>query len=334
MRIPWYIVTLLSLLVFGGGLWLGVYKQDFTVPPSEEEIEASVSDWKQKHPPMPPRQRALPVLQPEEQATEEEPEPIIPTIALGDLTTSPALDHYHDHKEQLAESFIKLAIDLESKGHETHALLAWERVIDSSDPDANQMETAHLAIKQLREKSPIWAVDEKSSTPLTLHISTPEIWKAEISALLAEVTNTIREASSYLASPAVLIKTIPQREGFPTPPIRIWLSGSGNPAKETPQLTFLGTSSPSAANTGNKDSSTKHKLYHALYRTIQNHLAQFNTTQAPIDIATADSPRDALTTYLTRLHWSTLIDSLEPEEAEAAPAAIIIEETNDTVEDQ
>ena len=94
MRFPWYIATLLSLLVFGGGLWFGARHHDFTIPPSDQDIENSLTAWRQKH--------SIPL--PAGEMVDKKTEAEISTISTGNLTTTPALDHSTEHKDQAAQA--------------------------------------------------------------------------------------------------------------------------------------------------------------------------------------------------------------------------------------
>ncbi|MFC4991226.1 hypothetical protein [Rubritalea tangerina] len=322
MRIHWSISSILAICVFGSVLWFGAKNHDFTTPPTESEITHSLDNWKKKHPSLPPRKHPIPPpkeISPKTPSTPTPKKP--PRIPLGDLDTRPSLDHFHQHRDFSAQSFTQLAIELESRGKIEHALLAWERVIDTTDATASESKKARQAIASLHSALPIWNADSTTNFDTVFHIHTPEPLKAEASALISQLTEEIKNSSSFLIAPQVLIKTSPQRDGFPPPPLRIWLSATGDSPKETPQLTIRLTEG---------DAPLSEQLYMAIYRSIAGQLQQDGTLMPPASISTEDSPQTALTTYLTRLHWKRLVETLTTETSPSPPAVIIIEENTDS----
>lgn len=317
MRSPWYFVIPLSLAVFCTALWLGARKKDFTTTPSHLEISQSLLLWKTKHPSLPPREHALPSREIELETLKSQP---IPSIPHGDLSTRPALDHFSQHRAFNAASFIQLAQQLQNKGADAHALLAWERAIDTADATPAQTTLAHKAILPLRMSLPAWNVDSAQNFDLVINIHTPESWKAPVSGLLDELSNDIAEASSLIIAPQVLIKTIPQRKGFPPPPVRLWLSSTGTEAKQTPLFTFHPKADVIATT-----ESIKEQLYIAIFHTISAQMDSVAGIMPPATILPQDSSSTALTTHLTRLHWQKLTDSLALEVKQPG-AAIIVEE--------
>ncbi len=320
MRIPWYLVVLLATAVFGCILWIGARNKDFTIAPDDQAVAQSISQWKRKHPPLPPRERALPSPQPVTKTKVQPEKPIIPQIPLGKLDTIPSLEHFREYRDYGTDSFIQLAVELESDGKLDHALLAWERVIDSTDTNAEQSLQARNAIIALRAAQPIWNTDSEDNFDLILHINTPVEHKTQISALLGQLSDDIRDASSYQVAPQILIKTTPLRDGYPSPPIRVWLSSTEKQAKETPQLTLQ-------LNEG--EAPLNEQLYMAIYRSISGQLQQSSELMPPATLSAAETPRESLTTNLTRLHWKELYQSLHVEQEKAPPAVIIIEESSD-----
>ena len=329
MRIPWYLVALIATAVFGGGLWFGARNTDFTVAPDDRAVAESVKRWKKKHPPRTPQERAslpLPSTQPitvikdQTKGTVIPQIPQIPLIPLGNLDSIPSLEHYREHGDCEAPSFIQLATQLESSGNLNHAMLAWERVFDTTDSNAEQSLQARTAISALRSTQPIWNTDTEDNFDLILHIHSPAEHKTQISALLGQLSDDIRDASSHQVAPQTLIKTTPQRDGYPSPPIRVWLSSTGEETKETPQLTLQ-------LNEG--EAPLDEQLYMAIYRSISGQLQQSADLMPPAALSTSETPRESLTTNLTRLHWKKLCESLHVEQKQAPPAVIIIEESNE-----
>lgn len=322
MRIPLYICIPLALCLFGGLLWFGAHDTDFTTEPSETEIASSLIEWKEKNPPLPNTPSAAPTptilaAAPETSTEEKSAEPQIPQIPNGDLETSPALDHYTQLSDYTAASYQQLAIELESLGKLQHSLLAWERSIDHVENESPS--TAHKAIEQLRNALPIWQADSEDNLPITLHIHTPEIYAELIAPLKEQLALTLRNASSYLIDPSIQITPLKPRSGFPESPIRIWLSSDHKEPKQTPQLTFRFKPEDDSF-------SLVEQLYLAIYRSITGHFLQIDDIQTPANILPQDTAKFAIETYITRLHWKKLHDSLFTAPEAKPPAVIIIEE--------
>jgi hypothetical protein len=316
MRTPWYIVVLLATAVFGGVLWLGVRHKDHTSAPSDQAIAQSVSEWRRKHPSLPPRERALPSPQPVEKIKAEPENLSAPQIPLGQLETMPGLEYFREHRDYGTDSFIQLATQLESSGRIDHALLAWERVIDSTDTNAEQSLKARKAITALRSAQTVWINNSDDHFNLVLHVNTPTEHKTQISALLGQISDDIRDASSHQIAPQVLLKIIPQRDGYPSPPIRVWFSSIGKQAKETPQLTL---------HLNEDEAPLDELLYMSIYRSISGQLQQSSELMPPATLSATETPRASLTTNLTRLHWKEFCHSLHVEQ-EKIPRAVIIAE--------
>ncbi|WP_346189941.1 hypothetical protein [Rubritalea halochordaticola] len=270
-----------------------------------------MKDWRRKHPPLPPRKRPMePIPDPVKEAeTPEEKTPVIATVPRGDLEISPALDHFIEHAKLGAASYIQLAKQLEDDKLSDFALLAWERVLDSTQPNSEELSVAALANLRLRLEAPIWNADPENNIDIVLHLSVPEAVKKEVSGLVEQMTTEMRNASSYQIAPQILLTTAEQRPGFPPPPMAIWLSGTGKDAPETPKLTTplipaLGTEQSLAP------PELEAKVYSALYRSITSRLKQQTQLTPPADLTAGTSPRQALTSHITRLHWHKLAHTL------------------------
>lgn len=290
-------------------LWFGAKDKNFTTPPTQEEITQTVREWRRKHPPLPPRKVPVESIPTAADAEPEEQAPAIAAIPEGDLDISPALDHFIEHAQFGSAAFIQLAKKLEEDKLPGYALLAWERVLDSTRPTTEEHIEASLSNLRLRLDAPAWNVDEGNNIDIVLHLSVPEGVKKEISGMVAQITADIRTSSSYQIAPQVLITTAEQRPGFPAPPMAIWLSGTGENAPETPKLTASVT--PAIGQTTEiTPAILESKVYSALYRAIASRLQQQNQLTPPADLTETTPARQALTSNITRLHWHNLAHSL------------------------
>lgn len=315
MRIPWYIVTPLALLIFIAVLWLGSRQYNFTEAPNEAELEETRQTWQAKHPTLPSRTTPIQEkLQTPPRTEEKVPvsSPPTPSIAAGDLGISPALDHYIAQAELGAEALQRLAQKLEQSGHSQHALLAWERIIDSSEAQHSTLLAAYDAGQRLRQQLPVWNADSTLNQALIIHIHVPEKWKKDVSSLLDTLSQDLALASSQQIAPQLLIKTAPQKVGFPPPPVNIWLSGAGQNSRESPKLTFhlkadtLGLTD----NAPNPVDKIKAQLYRAVYQSISAELENHKLVRPPAALDTQQAGSDALIRQLTRLQWQQLATAL------------------------
>ncbi|MFC5051611.1 hypothetical protein ACFPK9_13480 [Rubritalea spongiae] len=320
MRIPLYICIPLALALFGGVLWYGAHDMDFTIEPSDTEIAQALHQWQAKHPPLPPREFTPANTIPKQAPPAANSHPETPTIPHGDLSSVPSLDNYTDISGFSSDSFQQLAIELEAKGKLQHSLLAWERSIDHCNNE--HPNKAHKAISQLRSALPIWNPDSEQAFPLAIHIHAPEAQAASIETLRDALSQTLLESSSYIITPQIQLTSVTPRAGFPEPPIRIWLSSTDPEPKLTPQLTFRFKPEEDFF-------SLEEQLYLAIYRSISGHFLQIEGIKPPTTIATHDTAKFALETYLTRRHWQLLSDSLFTETEPPRPAVIIIGEESD-----
>lgn len=310
MRVPWYISIPLCFIVVLTTLWISTRRYDFTTEPTPAELAEITRAWRLKYPSLPPsdlsraEEAAAAPIKPDASATGDQAPPL-QELSFGDLNISPALDHFIHYREAGSAAMLYLAQRLEEKKEPRFALFAWERVLDSTQPSAQQTSLAAEAITRLRADLPPWNSDAEENKPLILHLTLPEEWKRPISSRLEGLTDEIRAASGNIILPQVLIKTAPQKPDFPTPPVSLWLSGTGDSAKETPKITFhiKSTTEPSDASV---DQITE-QLFTALYRAIRSELNRQDLLTPPADLATGQDARAALHSQLTRLHWYQLV---------------------------
>lgn len=309
MRIPWFIYIPLSIITLIGLLWLGAHDHNFVTEPTPKELADSTLTWKNKHPALPPKKNLTPptVVNTPKLPNQPAATPKIPT---GELDLSPALDHYIQNAPLGAAPLINLAQRLEAANAPNFALLAWERTLDNTQPTPEQHLLASDAIYRLHPETPIWNPDPSASLPVVLHIRLPLETKKILSAQIEKITSDLQKASSYQIAPQILLTNAPERSGFPPPPISLWLSGTGENAPETPKLTF--SFKPEEGATEKAISlALRNKLYTALYRTITSRLKQQTQLTPPPTLLPDTSPKTALTSHITRLHWHKLAHSLQ-----------------------
>lgn len=325
MKVPWFIVILSALLVFGGVLYLGSRNHDFTANPSAEDLQVTAQAWQDSHPPLPQRDTPLPIIT-SDNSTENPPDSVdaTPTAKLieqqsdnvvevphqhnldeEDLVTRPALDHFTNRSSD-GKRLFALAKQLDAQGHYAFALLAYERLLDSSDT----VEHADIipAIQRLRAEVEPWNIDPELTRSFTLHCSIPESYRDSFEPILKSLPELIAGSSSFIVFPTLKTLSIKEREGFPTPPVSMWCSlGS----YETPRLSFQIKSPSSATPTDDITAGElQQKVHYCLYQLVQQTVVNQSNQIVPAELIAPTTATTALKLQITRWSWSTFIQIL------------------------
>ncbi len=333
MKIPWFIVILSALLVFGGVLYLGSRNYDFTQKPSTEDLQFVAQAWQDSHPPLPHRDTPLPTdandtsrentANSAGSAFSDTARPIEQTSNHGmdvshhhlleaeDLITRPALDHFMNRSAEHL-SLLKLAKQLDAQGHYEFALLAYERLLDSSiDTEPREILPK---ITRLREVVKPWNIDPELTRSFTLHCHVPESHYGAITIILESLPELIADSSSFLVLPVVKISSIKQREGYPTPPISMWCSLESH---ETPRLSFQ--LKPTDAQTSSNEitpNEIQQKIHFCLYQLVQQTLAHQSQCIVPTDLIAPNTASSAFKSQITRWSWSQFVQILAAQHPE------------------
>ena len=305
MRVPLPIVIFLVVTVISGICWHNTHHLDFLTPPSAAKLEAvrlkiesslprtdlvddAISVPPVVIPPPPP-----PPPPPVEKPT--------PAIDLGDLTTSPHLKNYSEFSSQGSAYLIRLAILLEQKDQFQRALLAWERVLDLTQPDANQAALALSAIKRLRSTLPDWSGKPEIPISVILHASTSKKLAKPLTPILQAVAHELERATSGIVKVKAIV-TLGKTStlGKNPTPVALWLTGSNQKSKSTEVLSF----------TADSPETLHPKILGKLFSLIRNDLAHTPPFTTPTALAEGENPQDALTYRVTRLCWSQFAATL------------------------
>ncbi len=297
MRTPISWVLLLAIAVICGTWWAGTRHADFLSPPNESKltlirykIEASIPP--DPHPDdTPPPPTAL-----------DDPAPPLPQVAappsidLGDLSRPPSLLEYHLLAGNGAARLSELAALLETKGASQRALLAWERVIDSTQPDAEQARLASTAIQRLRATQPDWNTDRKSLLAITLHARTHQKTPKALSTALDEIAHEIERASAGILKVTATVAPARRGKSSTSSSIDLWFSGSANqPAPLTVRTCTPASTRP-----------LHDELLLTIYGELHDQLAHANVHASPVTLTAAAIPLDWLRGQVTRACWHEL----------------------------
>jgi len=300
-RVPLPLVILLCIAVVGIIWWHGTKNYDFLTPPSPTEIEFA-------------RQRAAGELaQPAdlfaiEAATEEEivevtppkppPEPRapVPVIEVGDLSGPPQLDAWTKEADKPTASFINLASKLEADTQFAWALIAWERVIDQTNPSDDEREVALNGIRRIRATLPPWNDDPKAATPLILSVDAPGDRLQLTTRAASEAAETIEKASSGLLSISSVVRK--GRATAASPKLKVSLA-----AKETKEPPSVETPAPESAEDIEKE------ILSSVFKLVGSKLALRADLKSIPSPSSAEPSPESREFLITRLAWQKFAES-------------------------
>jgi len=301
VRIPWYIVVLSCLIATGLTLWLGVRKYDFSTPPTAAELAELDADARKRYglpekaspPPVTP-----PLVDKQPNKPTTGPDPVEPTkkLALPDTSIRPGLDSLRD-SARTADDFALLAQQLEQAKAPEYALLAWERMLDQTDPSPELVQKALGHIQQLRPPLPPWNLDPRSDIPLKLCASVPSDLQQKMTAILTVAAEDIEEASGFTLKVTPSVSVVAIKDGKPRPSVSIWLQGK----RETPRLSFKTRSAI--------EPSIDVRTQSSIFSLVVSQIDKTDLTCIQ-ELPTDTPPLSTLRYLITRLSWKTVGEML------------------------
>jgi len=313
MRVPIYFSIPACILVAILAWWLGARDKEFMNSPTPERIVEISDEWEKSRPNIPPPKpinAALladptPIVPKSPSGPKDDEEKMLPT---GDLLQAPSLSEYGTLGDKGAEAMIQLATFLETKAEYQRALLAWERVIDTSAPNAEQRNLAVRAIQRLRNTMPPWNPDPKADISLTLHAGATLKDKKILIAALEAAAAVITDASGNV----LIVKTkasFGKSSGIKTPriPVAIWFSRppsqKDGPIPETPPISFM--ADPKQPEVLSK------QVAAGVYSLLRTHLTS-ETSFSPLpEYPDGVQPNDLLKHHVTRLMWREFVNGMK-----------------------
>lgn len=240
------------------------------------------------------------------QPTELE-EPIISEISdedLGDLASAPGLDEYRGFAQNNpALRLLELSSTLQARGDFQRALIALERVVDTSEnPSPEELSQATEGIASLAPTLPRWNVDPESEIELTLLISGSKGASDMLKAAALDVATLIRKHSGDQ------LQIIPKVERLGT------ASNTANTDATSLAISFqrdiskekISTATLMMRSGGENEGDDYIK---AVFRSVRGHLAGQGY---PFPENFEIPAKDLLTLHITRLMWRDFAASLDP----------------------
>lgn len=304
MRVPIPVVILLVLIVVSGIWWGSTRHFDFMTPPSETKL----AETRVKIESSLPKQNeidaaiSVPVFEPPSPAPPPA-EPPRPPIDLGDLITPPALHDYGNRSNQGAGHLIELATALEQKGEFQRSLLAWERVLDLTQPDGTQTSLAISSIQRLRPTLPDWNTRPEAAISVTLHLGTGRKLAKTLAPILDDIAQTLAISSSGILKVITKVTAGKTNTAANAPtPIALSFAGSARKSPSTEVLSF----------TLESPETIRREILKNVYLVVRSHLGRTTAYRLPAPLKEHEDPQQALNSRVTRLSWSAFATSLNP----------------------
>ncbi|MFD2256962.1 hypothetical protein ACFSSA_09760 [Luteolibacter algae] len=295
MRIPFFAAIPLCLITAFAIWWTGTKDIDFLTPPSEAKLEEIRLEAQASLPPNKIVDDAISiVIQPptdKEEPSVNEPADILEPVDVGDISSPPTLDTYSERAPEGADKLLALAAALESQGAFQRALLAYERVLDLSQANPEQIQSALLSIRRVRPTLTLWNNDPEQKQPVIIHIGTGAKFSDILPDVMTDITKKLNIASSGLLDFSFKLnigKSI-QTTDAPTP-VALWITGEGK-SPSTDVLSF----------TSDDPETLTQDLMKTIFNLVRGHLTK-STSYNPAPEALED-PLPALESNITRLLW-------------------------------
>lgn len=314
VRVPIFVTLPLVCLTIGLIWWQGTKGKNFTTPPADPALaavrEKTLLELKAADSIAPEESttaiRVKPkklVLPESEQPSPPKP-PTLQPQDFGDLTVSPALDCYLSVAERGADVMMDLATQLEVKGEAQRALLAWERLLDTTPANPEQQETARKAIARLRPQLPLWNVDPVTAQRLVLKVSCDRDRAKAIEPVLQEIVTSLSDISSGLIECKLELqagaKPDPQK---PRQPLALWFHGTSAdaPTSKTLTLPTLPENLPEQ----------KNLLYLQLYKLVRDGVSTQSILRPLVEPPSGIDAELLLRSAITRRAWSQWGESMK-----------------------
>jgi len=320
MRVPIPIAITSCILATGLVWYLNTRDADFTTPPSDEKKASIAAQWKQKNLPPPSTSRLSSELQQKKALAKTSPKlaktpkpatelkPKIPVLPLGDLRQSPALSEYGTLGEKGVPAMIQLATTLENKGAKQRARLAWERILDTSQPTPEEVNQASHAIQRLSANQGPWNTDPNLDITLVLHAGASIKDKKALEEALKTTAQIITQASGQILQIKTQVSVgKPKAQETPRVPVAIWFSRPnekpGEADAETPPLSFMADPS--------EEGMLTIQCQAGVYALLRAHLTEATSYTNLPEYPARVKADELLKYHVTRLMWREFAKSLK-----------------------
>lgn len=225
--------------------------------------------------------------------------PAMPEIDLGDFQTAPGLDEYRDSAELGASSLLKLAQKLQNAGQVQRAVLAFERILDSTPTGGSANIEAERALANLKANLPLWNSDSTAAVPLEIHFDTARD-PDSLNGAIATLSELISVGSGNQCQPnfQIRVSAMPS-EQLPSLPVAIWMTVPGEDP-DKPSLAVV-TLAPKS------DENLNARLTHGLYRLLSRRITSIGQLTPLPPLLQGEDPENAVVNKVTRLAWKQIL---------------------------
>ena len=199
---------------------------------------------------------------------------------------------YLDLIDKSTAAYVALAEKLIQEEKAEHSLVAWERVLDSSEPSP---EVVKQAFEILKLHKPVLKSESAGiAISLTLHASVPADLYEKAEKMLRRAAQIIEIGAGYSISVSPEISVVVVGKGKPRPAFSIWLSGK----HETPRGSFRTTSE--------SELGLDEKVNVVIFNIVSSYLEEHSSLSPLINLHNEINAEETLAYLITRHSWRHL----------------------------
>jgi hypothetical protein len=305
MRIPFYITLPSCLLIVLIVWWINTRRMDFMTPPSQAQLEEihkkTIASLPISNTQPETVMVAAPALPNFEQSANDPSVVYSGKVEIGELDPPKKLDTYSELAPDGAAKLLKLAIELEKLNAPQRSLLAYERVLDLSRANPQQIQLALHKIRIIRPSLPAWNPNTKLAHPIVIHIGTGQKFAQILPGIMESITQEIQRSSSGLIQCSFKLNIGESIRTIDAPsPVALWMTGGNKGNPSTDVLSF----------TSNHPETLRRDLLKTIFNLIRGQLSK-STSYNPAPEA-MDDAQIALSSNITRLLWDAFGKTLNP----------------------
>ncbi len=304
------VVIILSLIAALTTWFIGTRNMDFTQPPTPEQYIEITEEWEKNKPRIAPAN-----ITTASSIAGDHTEAALPSridaapLPLIDFGLPPSLSEFDILRDKGAGHLILLARHLESTDHPEHALLAWERVIDTADPGPEEHRLALGAIKNLKSDIAPWNPDPAASIALELRAGASIKDASHLHEALITTARKLSESSGQIIRIEAHLSLGENSQSLKSPvPVAIWLSRKASKNDSTPAETVPVSFMADTGTEGNLIA----EIEAGVYDIVRAQLAKATGFSKLPERTEAMNPDDLIRYYITRLMWREFANSLTP----------------------
>jgi len=313
MRIPIPTVIILAVIVTLTSWFAGTRHMDFAQAPTPEDFILIAKQWEDSKPHITPlkgskRQQAEANADNSDQVLNHRLRKKPDQFPEIDFDSSPLLSEHGVLQDKGAGYLSRFASHLESMGQDKHALLAWERVIDTTYPDKDERKQALSAIQRLKGSQPPWNPDPSSGIQLTLQAgASVNDGQALKRALEITAQNMSAASGGVVQVSAKLSLGKSSNEQAAIVPIALWLSRPASAARtsqaETSPVSFMADPS--------NENMLISEIQMGAYNIIRKQLGKETIFSQLAEKPENTSANELIECYITRLMWREFANSMK-----------------------